>query len=109
MIKVRVKASLVRMGDRLMGDAGEPGLMVTQVSARNGEIRLSHGGAQTRLTGDPLVWVMRAEPRVIRVGPAKPKAPPKKPKATTTTSTTTTTPTTTDAVTPPEQAPEAPH
>ena len=65
MIKVRVKASLVRLGDRLMGDVGEPDLIVTQVSARNGGIRLSHGGAQTHLTGDPLVWVMRAEPRVI--------------------------------------------
>ena len=65
MIKVQVKASGVRLGDRLMGDVGEPSLIVTQVSARNGGIRLSHGGAQTHLTGDPLVWVMRAEPRVI--------------------------------------------
>ena len=45
----------------------------------------------------------RSEPRVIRVGPAKPKTPPetKKKKPTTTTETT--------EVTPPEQAPTAPH
>lgn len=65
MIKVQVKASRVRMGDRLMGDDGEPDRMVTQVSARNGGVRLSHGGAQTHLSGDPLVWVLRPEPRVI--------------------------------------------
>jgi vancomycin resistance protein YoaR len=49
----------------------------------------------------------RSEPRVIRVGPAKPKLPPKAKKKTTTTTTTTTTATT--DVTPPEQAPAAPH
>jgi hypothetical protein len=36
-----------------------------QVSTRGGEVRLSHGTAETRLTGDPLVWVLRGEPRVI--------------------------------------------
>ncbi len=65
MIKVQVNASRVRFGDRLMGEAGEPGQVVLQVSAHGGEVRLSHTGAQTHLVGDPLVWVMRAEPRVI--------------------------------------------
>jgi hypothetical protein len=65
LIKVRVKASKIRLGDRLMGDAGEGAQIVMQVSARGGEVRLSHGSAETRLMGDPLVWVLRGEPRVI--------------------------------------------
>ncbi|HEY2204194.1 MAG TPA: hypothetical protein VGH99_06950 [Pseudonocardia sp.] len=65
MIKVRVHASQVRLGDRLLGDDGGQGQIVMQVSARGGEVCLSHGAAQTRLTGDPFVWVLRAEPRVV--------------------------------------------
>lgn len=65
MIKVRVSASKIRLGDRLVGDAGEPGPLVVQVRSRRGVVRLSHGVAETRLVGDPMVWVLRNEPRVI--------------------------------------------
>jgi hypothetical protein len=65
LIKVRVHASSIRFGDRLIGDAGEAAQIVVQVSSRGGEVRLSHGAAETRLIGDPLVWVLRGEPRVV--------------------------------------------
>jgi hypothetical protein len=53
------------LGDRLLGGEGRLGQIVMQVSLRGGEVRLSHGVAETRFVGDPLVWVLRAEPRVI--------------------------------------------
>jgi hypothetical protein len=65
LIKVRVPASKIRLGDRLMGDVGEPGPVVMQVSSRGGEVRLFHGAAETLLVGDPMMWVLRGEPRVI--------------------------------------------
>ena len=65
MIKVRVHASQVRLGDRLIGDQGKPSQIVIQVRARAGEVRLSHGTSYTSFVGDPLVWVLRNEPRVI--------------------------------------------
>ena len=65
MIKVRVHASQVRLGDRLLGSTGESSQIVMQVSARAGEVVLKHGAAQTRFVGDPFVWVLRSEPRVI--------------------------------------------
>jgi hypothetical protein len=63
--KVRVPASQVRLGDLLVGSAGEPHKVVIQVTTRGGQVRLSHGSSQTCLMGDPLVWVLRKEPRVI--------------------------------------------
>jgi hypothetical protein len=65
LIKVRVRASLVRFGDRLVAGAPQRPELVTQVRSHGGEVLLSHGASQTRLTGDPLVWVLRNEPRVI--------------------------------------------
>lgn len=65
MIKLRVAASRIRLGDRLVGESGEPGPLVIQVRSRGGEVRLSHGAAETRLSGDPMIWVLRREPRVI--------------------------------------------
>jgi hypothetical protein len=65
LIKVRVQASKIRLGDRLMGDSGEAAQVVLQVSSRGGEVRLSHGSTETRLMGDPVVWVLRNEPRVV--------------------------------------------
>jgi hypothetical protein len=65
LIKLRVRASQVRLGDLLVGNNGEPNKIVIQVSASRGEVRLSHGASQTRLLGDPLVWVLRTESRVI--------------------------------------------
>lgn len=65
MIKMQVHASKVRLGDQLVGGEDEPGRVVIQVSRRGGEVRLSHGMGETRLTGDPLVWVLRRKPRVI--------------------------------------------
>jgi hypothetical protein len=53
LIKVQVRASLVRFGDRLVAGAQRP------------ELELSHGASRTRLMGDPLVWVLRNEPWVI--------------------------------------------
>lgn len=65
MIKVQVRASLVRFGDRLVQESHQRAQLVTQVKSRGDEILLSHGSSQTRLTGNPLVWVLRNEPRVI--------------------------------------------
>lgn len=65
LIKVRVSASKIRLGDRLLGDAGEPGPVVMQVRSRGDEIRLSHGAGETRLIGDPMLWVLRHAPRVV--------------------------------------------
>lgn len=66
LIKLRLRASEVRLGDRLVGVEGQPHRIVVQVRRMAREVRLSHGGAdETRLVGDPLVWIMRSEPRVI--------------------------------------------
>jgi hypothetical protein len=64
-VRVRVRASKVRLGDRLLNGESQPGRVVMQVRSRGGEVLLSHGVAETRLTGDPLVWVLRNEPRVV--------------------------------------------
>jgi hypothetical protein len=60
-----VPSSQVRLGDLLVGGPGEPHKVVVQVTTRDGEVRLWHGSSQTCLVGDPLVWVLRKEPRVI--------------------------------------------
>ena len=66
LIKLRLRASEVRLGDRLVGLGGQPNRVVMQVRRMSREVRLLHGGAdETRLVGDPYVWIMRAEPRVI--------------------------------------------
>jgi hypothetical protein len=65
LIKVQVRASAVRFGDQLVQGAAQRAEPVTQVRARGDEVLLSHGASQTRLTGDPLVWVLRNEPRII--------------------------------------------
>jgi hypothetical protein len=54
------------MGDRLIGADGEPHRMVIQVRRTGNEVRLSHDvAAETRLVGDPFVWIMRRQPRVV--------------------------------------------
>lgn len=63
--RVRVRASKVRLGDRLLAGEGQAGRVVIQVRSRGGEVLLSHGDAETRLSGDPFVWVLRNEPRVV--------------------------------------------
>ena len=61
MIKLRLRASEVRLGDRLVGVEGQPHRIVVQVRRLAREVRLSHGGAdETRLVGDPFVWIMRS-------------------------------------------------
>jgi hypothetical protein len=66
LIRLRLRASEVRLGDRLCGVEGQPNRLVVQVRRLSQEVRLLHGGAdETRLTGDPFVWIMRNEPRVI--------------------------------------------
>jgi hypothetical protein len=65
LVKQRVRASKVRLGDRLVSGEAVRGQIVVQVRVRDGEVRLSHGAAETRLTGDPWVWVLRAEPRLV--------------------------------------------
>jgi len=66
LIRLRLRASEVRLGDRLVGVEGQPSRLVVQVRRLSHEVRLSHGGAdETRLMGDPFVWIMRNEPRVI--------------------------------------------
>src|SRR5882672_1772833 len=55
LIKLRLRASEVRLGDRLVGVEGQPHRIVVQVRRLAREVRLSHGGAdETRLVGDPL-------------------------------------------------------
>lgn len=63
-IEVRLRASQLRLGDRLIGESGKPGAVVTQVTIRDGEIRVSHPGGQTRLVGDPPIRVLRRKPRI---------------------------------------------
>lgn len=66
LIRLRLRASEVRLGDRLVGIGGLPNRVVVQVRRMPREVRLSHGGAdETRLVGDPYVWIMRNEPREI--------------------------------------------
>jgi hypothetical protein len=64
-VEVKLPASQLRFGDRLIGEDGEEGLLVMQVSARGGEINVSHPAGRTRLVGDPLVRVLRRKPRVV--------------------------------------------
>jgi hypothetical protein len=66
LIKLRLRASDVRLGDRLIGVEGQPDQIVVQVTRTPRGVRLLHGGgAETRFAGDPLVWITRREPRVI--------------------------------------------
>jgi hypothetical protein len=64
-IEVKLPASQVRLGDRLMGDEGAAGQLVTQVNTRGGETSVFHPAGLTRLVGDPLVRVLRRKPRVV--------------------------------------------
>lgn len=65
MIKVQVRASQVKFGDRLVATGSQGPRLVTQVRARDGEIIFSHGVGETRVVGDPWMWVLRKEPRVV--------------------------------------------
>lgn len=56
---MRLRASQLRLGDRLISDDGTPGPLVTQLTTRNGETTVSHPCGYTRLIGDPPVRVMR--------------------------------------------------
>lgn len=65
MIKLRLRASQVRMGDRLVEGEEKPRIVV-QVKRTPDGVTLSHGvGAETQLSGDPLVWILRWQPRVV--------------------------------------------
>lgn len=63
-IEVKLPASQLRLGDRLIGEEGRPGRLVMQVSTRGGETRVAHPSGHTRLIGDPPVRVLRRKPRV---------------------------------------------
>lgn len=66
LIKLQLRASRVRMGDRLVADERLPNRIVVQVKRTPGGVTLSHGlGAETQFSGDPLVWIWRARPRVV--------------------------------------------
>lgn len=62
-VEIRLPASQLRLGDRLL-DEGTSGQLVTQVNTRGGETRVSHPSGHTRLVGDPPVRVLRRKPRV---------------------------------------------
>ncbi len=64
-IKVRVHASKIRLGDQLISADGRPRQLLMQLHTRGEEVRLTHPSSETRLTGNPWVWVLRTEPRVI--------------------------------------------
>jgi hypothetical protein len=68
-IEVILRASQLRLGDRLIGESGKPGVvcleaLVMQVTIRDGEIKVSHPGGHTRLVGDPPMRVLRRKPRI---------------------------------------------
>ena len=63
-IEVKLPASQLRLGDRLIGESGNPGALVMQVTIRGGEITVSHQGGHTRLIGDPPMRVLRRTPRI---------------------------------------------
>lgn len=66
LIKLRLRASKVKLGDRLIGTGGEPNRLVMQVTRTPHGVKLSHGSSvETQFAGDPLIWIMRNEPRVI--------------------------------------------
>lgn len=61
---MKLRASQLRLGDRLIGESGKPGPLVMQVSIRGDEIKVMHPSGQTRLVGDPLMRVLRRRPRI---------------------------------------------
>lgn len=62
-VEVKLRASQLRLGDRLI-EEGKPGPLVMQVTTRGGETKLSHPAGQTRLLGDPVMRVLRRKPRI---------------------------------------------
>lgn len=63
-IELKLRASQLRLGDRLIAENGTPGALVMQVTIHGGEIRVSHPSGQTRLVGDPPMRILRRKPRV---------------------------------------------
>lgn len=60
---MKLHASQLRLGDRLIGD-DQNGQLVIQVNTRDGETRAVHPSGHTRLVGNPLARVLRRRPRV---------------------------------------------
>jgi hypothetical protein len=60
----RVRASEIRLGDRLVREADQPPRAVIQVKHHGGETVVSHGIDESRFFGNPWVQVLRAAPRI---------------------------------------------
>lgn len=62
-VEVRLRASQLKLGDRMIGDDGTPSELVTRVTTRGGQTTVSHPSGHTRLIGDPPLRVLRRTPR----------------------------------------------
>jgi hypothetical protein len=66
LVKIRLRASQVRFGDRLVGSEGEPDRLVIQVRRTTDGFLLCHDTTtETQFVGDPFVWILRRQPSVI--------------------------------------------
>lgn len=63
-VEVKLRASQLKFGDRLISDDGTPGQFVTQVTTRGRRITVSHPAGHTRLIGDPPLRVLRRTPGI---------------------------------------------
>lgn len=63
-VEVKLRASQLKFGDRLISDDGTPGQFVTQVTTRGRRITVSHPAGHTRLIGDPPLRVLRRAPGI---------------------------------------------
>lgn len=61
-VEVRLRASQLKLGDRIISDDGTPGELVTRVTTRGGQTTVSHPSGHTRLIGDPPLRVLRRTP-----------------------------------------------
>lgn len=61
-VEVKLRASQLKLGDRLVSDDGTSSELVTRVTTRGGRTTVSHRCGHTRLTGDPLLRVLRRAP-----------------------------------------------
>jgi hypothetical protein len=62
-VEVKLRASQLKLGDRLVSDDGGTGELVTRVTTRGGQTTVSHPSGHTRLIGDPFLRVLRRAPR----------------------------------------------
>lgn len=63
-VEVKLRASQLKFGDRLISDDGTPGQVVTRVTTRGRQTTVSHPVGHTRLIGDPPLRVLRRAPGI---------------------------------------------